>query len=165
VASFTLLPAYGRDYKNKTDARSDFESGKDFQDSSYGATRPYINAEQIPDGASVKIRFLRATREFSFEKGTKPPAPHLTKTPRAPRPTGYRVLGWVDPYEDEEPGVKRRRIGVDFTSKAKAVAQARKFAGFPHYHATVVIALWGDARTEQVAVYGTPHGRRVAGLS
>jgi len=69
---FTLLPAYGRDYKSAKAARADFEANKDFEDASFDASGRYINKSCIPDGASINLRFHNATKVAVFKNAAKP---------------------------------------------------------------------------------------------
>ncbi len=62
--SFTLIPAYGRDYKNKVAVLADFQRDKDFEDASFDATGRYINKSDIKraGGGTVKLRYARLTK-------------------------------------------------------------------------------------------------------
>jgi hypothetical protein len=60
---FTLVPAYGRDYKSKAEVEADFLANKDFLNQSFDEPRPRpINREQIPPGSTVNIRYARMTK-------------------------------------------------------------------------------------------------------
>lgn len=52
----TLTPAYGRDYKKKSDVLADFEAGKDFILQSFMGSG-YINKPQIAKGTTCNIRY------------------------------------------------------------------------------------------------------------
>ena len=69
MSTFTLTPAYGRDYTSKKAAVADFVADKDFEDQSFDATGRYINRPQIPDGASVHLRYKRLTQCAVLVKG------------------------------------------------------------------------------------------------
>lgn len=51
---YTLVPAYGRDYKSAKEVRKDFEAGKDFRAEPSG---PYCSIHDIPAGTEVFIRY------------------------------------------------------------------------------------------------------------
>lgn len=60
----TLTPAYGRDYKTKTAAIADLESGKDWITQPSGR---YCSTKDIPQGATVTLRYgnLRKTTRYT----------------------------------------------------------------------------------------------------
>lgn len=62
--SFTLTPAYGRDYKNKVAVLADFQRDKDFEDASFNASGRYINKADIKraGGGSVTLRYAKLTK-------------------------------------------------------------------------------------------------------
>lgn len=85
MSHLTLVPAYGRDYKNGYDARADFESGKDFQIATFGPDDGrYVNAPQLAKGTSIVLRFARLTKLISFKVGDTPPKRRVKE--RATRP-------------------------------------------------------------------------------
>jgi len=52
----TLIPAYGRDYKNKKDVEKDFRAGKDFKlMSPFGSC--YCSIRDAEKGEHVQIRY------------------------------------------------------------------------------------------------------------
>lgn len=51
---YTLVPAYGRDYKSAKEVRKDFEAGKDFRAEPFGH---YCSIRDIPAGTDVLIRY------------------------------------------------------------------------------------------------------------
>jgi hypothetical protein len=57
----TLVPAYGRDYKNGKEVQADWDSGKDFQICDMGSrdNGRYMNIEDAPKGSTLNIRFKR----------------------------------------------------------------------------------------------------------
>jgi hypothetical protein len=55
----TLTPAYGRDYRTKRDALSDFAAGKDFILADYSSPwdgKP-VSRQDLPAGSTVNLRF------------------------------------------------------------------------------------------------------------
>lgn len=60
----TLTPAYGRDYKNKSEVKTAWESDKDFLIQSFG--HPYdgkpMNKAQATAGTVYNIRYCRMTK-------------------------------------------------------------------------------------------------------
>jgi hypothetical protein len=56
----TLVPAYGRDYKSGKEVKAAWEEGKDFRIASFGPDDgKYVNKNDAPRGATLKIRFKR----------------------------------------------------------------------------------------------------------
>jgi hypothetical protein len=55
--SFTLLPAYGRDYRSKAALLADYHANRDFVLRTWDMPDTNINAEQIPAGARVEFRY------------------------------------------------------------------------------------------------------------
>lgn len=57
-APFTLVPAYGRDYRSKAAILDDLNAGKDFY--AEGAQRGYINREKLPAyGTKFQVRYAK----------------------------------------------------------------------------------------------------------
>ena len=58
----TLTPAYGRDYKNKTDCENDFRAGKDFilNDMSRWSGKP-CSIRDFKTGDSITLRYKKLT--------------------------------------------------------------------------------------------------------
>jgi len=85
MASFTLQPAYGRDYPNGRAALAAFLSGADFVHATaqWHDGREYIDATTIPAGAFVTIRFCADRKLVAFTRGREP-------KPRGPR--GVRMV-------------------------------------------------------------------------
>jgi hypothetical protein len=56
---FTLIPAYGRDYKSKKAVQADLDANVDFINASFDARGRYINRGQLLDEgvATVNIRY------------------------------------------------------------------------------------------------------------
>lgn len=52
----TLTPAYGRDYRNARDARTDFEAGKDFVLNTFNGSG-YVGRADFADGARIVLRY------------------------------------------------------------------------------------------------------------
>lgn len=50
---FTVMPAYGRDYKNQKEVKADWDAGKDFQDT---ASRKYLSKRDM-EGMRVTVRY------------------------------------------------------------------------------------------------------------
>ena len=67
-----LIPAYGRDYKSKTEAEKDFYSGKDWiiADIMSPWDGAYLSCRDILDGEEVTLRYskLRKVTVFKFNK-------------------------------------------------------------------------------------------------
>lgn len=63
----TLTPAYGRDYKNKSEAIAAFESGKDFIATDYQKSGAY-NINEMKPGQTVQIRYKRMTMVCIYTK-------------------------------------------------------------------------------------------------
>ena len=60
---YTLIPAYGRDYKSAAAVRRDFEDNKDFiLCGMLGSPHQLINREQLPDRCEVNIRYKNRTQ-------------------------------------------------------------------------------------------------------
>ena len=59
MAYVTLVPAYGRDYKNKKEVQTDWDADKDFliNDMSHPYNGKYINKPQASKGDTMMIRF------------------------------------------------------------------------------------------------------------
>lgn len=60
--TFPVIGAYGRDYKNASAARSDWNAGRDF----ITAMGQYINNAQVQDGTRVSIRYNGKRQVFMF---------------------------------------------------------------------------------------------------
>ena len=61
-----LLPAYGRDYKNKKEVQAALDAGKDFILVTYqGET--YINKEQIAPGSTFLVRYSKQMKVGQFK--------------------------------------------------------------------------------------------------
>jgi hypothetical protein len=60
----TLVPAYGRDYKNKKDVLADFNAGKDFVIADF--LSPYdgkpANKQDLVDEKRIHIRYKKLTQ-------------------------------------------------------------------------------------------------------
>lgn len=65
----TLTPAYGRDYKTKSGAQKDFDTGKDFILNSLDAPQKLVNKKQLADEGvtEVKLRFAGQTKAVIVE--------------------------------------------------------------------------------------------------
>lgn len=60
MSHITVIPAYGRDYKNQKDAQADWDADLDFAET---RTRTYINKSQAKEmGLSVTIRYNKLQR-------------------------------------------------------------------------------------------------------
>jgi len=57
-----LVPAYGRDYKNKTAIEHDFRAGKDFQLTSITHGGRYCSINDFAKGTQVILRYARLTK-------------------------------------------------------------------------------------------------------
>lgn len=55
----TVVPAYGRDYKNKTEAEKDFREGKDFQIQHFNYPQTYCSVRDFEQGVKVEVRFKK----------------------------------------------------------------------------------------------------------
>ena len=56
--NYTVIsPAYGRDYKNKAQAESDFRKGKDFRLESLGHNGTYCSIKDFAPRVQVNIRY------------------------------------------------------------------------------------------------------------
>ena len=55
----TIVPAYGRDYKNKADATKDFLDGKDFQIQHFNYPQTYCSVRDFEKGTKVEVRFKK----------------------------------------------------------------------------------------------------------
>lgn len=53
-----LVPAYGRDYKNKAEVLKDFDAQKDFILQNFNGST-FINKQQIKEGTKVQIRYKK----------------------------------------------------------------------------------------------------------
>jgi hypothetical protein len=53
---FPLTPAYGRDYKSKSEVLKDFEAGKDFK-TAFGQFTNIIDLAQIFKGQNLGVQF------------------------------------------------------------------------------------------------------------
>jgi len=58
----TVIPAYGRDYKNKAEVAADFKNGKDFQLQSLRYGRGYCSIRDFAPGVVVNVRYARLTK-------------------------------------------------------------------------------------------------------
>ena len=58
-----LIPAYGRDYKSKSEVVADWNAGKDFRDPSLMASGTYANREDFERAGmtSVLLRYKQLT--------------------------------------------------------------------------------------------------------
>jgi hypothetical protein len=65
----TLVPAYGRDYKNGKEVQKDWDNNLDFQicDISSRYDGKFINKQDAPVGNTMKIRFNRRTKVHLIE--------------------------------------------------------------------------------------------------
>ena len=66
-ASFTLTPAYGRDYKSAKEVRADLNAGKDFQVQPSGQ---YCSLRDFPAGTQLICRY-RGLRQLCVVKVTE----------------------------------------------------------------------------------------------
>ena len=67
----TLLPAYGRDYKNSKEVKADWENKKDFIISDYSSPHDgrYININNdLPKGTTFRIRYKRQANICQIKK-------------------------------------------------------------------------------------------------
>jgi len=89
--TFTLQPAYGRDYHNGKEAVAAFLSGADFINATAQWTGggTYIDASSIPAGARVTLRFFHSRKVASFIRGREP-------KPRVKGPRGVRLVPLFD---------------------------------------------------------------------
>ncbi len=64
MATMTVIPAYGRDYKSAKAAIEDWNADKDFRiaDISSPYDGKYVNKSSCPVGTTVHIRYNRLTR-------------------------------------------------------------------------------------------------------
>lgn len=64
MASLTVTPRYGRDYKNKKDAMADWEAGKDFTSCAMDSYGLAVNIEDARDAMfeRVTIRYKKSTQ-------------------------------------------------------------------------------------------------------
>ena len=60
----TVVPAYGRDYKSAKEVVEAWDAGKDFRICDLSSPRDggYINKDDAPKGATVNVRYKRATQ-------------------------------------------------------------------------------------------------------
>jgi hypothetical protein len=133
----TLVPAYGRDYKNKRNVSEDFEAGKDFINQSFGEPDRYINRDAFEKGERVKLRY-NGLRDCIIWAVGDPPLQPRKQSNRKPRPARYdiRYLRHWDPDEfefgpDDGPdGSERwlRRRG--FPTKYETLRHAKKMLSY-----------------------------------
>jgi hypothetical protein len=57
----TVIPAYGRDYKNKAEVETDFRAGKDFQMQSLTSSG-YCSIRDFQKGVIVNVRYSKLTK-------------------------------------------------------------------------------------------------------
>lgn len=57
-----LLPAYGRDYKNRNDVETDFRNGKDFEMATIGTGGTYCSIRDFAVGTYVNLRYAKHTK-------------------------------------------------------------------------------------------------------
>lgn len=59
MPSYTLVPAYGRDYKSKAAVLADFDADKDFIDSGFHSSGKPVNKADIKSlgGGEISIRY------------------------------------------------------------------------------------------------------------
>jgi len=57
-----LVPAYGRDYKNKTEVESAFKEGKDFKGYSHLIGGMYCSIRDFYPGDKVELRYSKMTK-------------------------------------------------------------------------------------------------------
>jgi hypothetical protein len=57
----TAVPAYGRDYKTKTEVLAAWNSGCDFQIQSYNSSA-YVNKDSDLEGVSLTIRYSKLSK-------------------------------------------------------------------------------------------------------
>jgi hypothetical protein len=55
-----VVPAYGRDYKNQSEVKSDWSADKDFQDPFRGSYLNKSDADRL--GLKVLVRYARKTK-------------------------------------------------------------------------------------------------------
>jgi hypothetical protein len=57
--ALTVVPAYGRDYKNGKDVLADWNNNKDFKINQlfHPHDGQYINKQDAPKGATINVRF------------------------------------------------------------------------------------------------------------
>jgi len=53
----SIVPAYGRDYKNKQSAEQDFRAGKDFQIQHFNYPQTYCSIHDFEKGVKVELRY------------------------------------------------------------------------------------------------------------
>ena len=58
----TLIPAYGRDYKNKADAIASFLGGKDWQIASLFHGNGYCSVSDCQGGERISLRYARQSK-------------------------------------------------------------------------------------------------------
>lgn len=60
----TVVPAYGRDYKNQKDVKQAFKDGKDFiiNDMSHPNDGAYVNKDDAPKGCTLNVRYAKLTK-------------------------------------------------------------------------------------------------------
>lgn len=63
MGTFPLVPANGRDYKNKKDLEKDFRDGKDFQ----CANGKTVSIKSFPRGSWVSFRYAGLRKAWSFQ--------------------------------------------------------------------------------------------------
>ncbi len=66
----TVTPAYGRDYKNKSEVLNDWGNGKDFVVNSYGGSNVYINktdAENHLKPVQINVRYGKLRKVMSIK--------------------------------------------------------------------------------------------------
>ena len=66
-ATFTLIPAYGRDYKSAKEVRADLNAGKDFQLQPSGQ---HCSLRDFPAGTQLICRY-RSLRQLCVVKVTE----------------------------------------------------------------------------------------------
>jgi len=63
MASLTVTPAYGRDYKSSKEALADWENNKDFVEALSGK---YVNKIQVPK-REVWVRYFKLMRKVKAQ--------------------------------------------------------------------------------------------------
>lgn len=68
--SYTLSPAYGRDYTSKAKVEADLRADRDFILHGLGGRATYCNLTDLPDDGRVLVRYraLRAVAVFDIAK-------------------------------------------------------------------------------------------------
>lgn len=71
MATHTVVPAYGRDYKSKAEVMKDWNDNKDFKMVDFGQAFSYINkadkAKYAPND-TIKVRYDKMRKVMLIEK-------------------------------------------------------------------------------------------------